>query len=85
MSARANEAFPPTVVDRFMNPITSRSMIVSGDYFKVALQAFTYDASGKKGVSLGLLAVQHMRKGEPLGTTNRAEDFFTAQPEEESL
>lgn len=66
----------PSVVDQSVNPIMDKGSIVSGDYFRVSMNFFGYENSGKKGVSAGLNNVQFIRKGEPLGNVTRPEDDF---------
>lgn len=74
MNVKSNQK--PGVVDANLNPIIDSSEFVSGDYCRVSLNAYAYDAKGNKGVSFGLGNVQVMEKGEPLGSSVRAEDEF---------
>lgn len=76
MSVSSKQA--PQIVDQRVQPIVDRGLFVSGDYFRVSINAYAYDVSGKKGVSFGLNNVQFLRKGQPLGNVSRAEDDFTA-------
>jgi len=50
---------------------------VSGDYCRVSLNAYAYDAPGNKGVAFGLNNVMITRRGEPMGGSARpaADDF----------
>jgi hypothetical protein len=41
--------------------------VVSGDYVKLSVNAYAYDAVGNKGVAFGLNNVLLVAKGEPLG------------------
>jgi len=68
----------PGVVDQNVEPIIDASEFVSGDYCRVSVKPYAYDAKGNKGVSFGLGNVQFVRKGEPLGSDVRAEDEFEA-------
>lgn len=66
----------PQVVDERVVAITNPRDLGSGDYARVVLDAFGYEAKGNRGVSFGLIAVQRVRKGTPLGSRVRAEDVF---------
>lgn len=68
----------PGVVDQSVQAILDRGAIVSGDYFRVSINAYGYDTGGKRGVSFGLNNVQFLRKGEPLGSVARPQDDFSA-------
>lgn len=77
MNVSANEAYPPHIVDRQVNPILDQSEVYSGCYARVSINAFPFSAQGNKGVSFGLNNVQKLRDGEPLGgVAARAEDDF---------
>jgi hypothetical protein len=67
----------PGVVDEAVRPITDPRELGSGDYARVVIDAFGYEAKGNKGVSFGLVAVQRVGKGESLGSRVRAEDVFS--------
>jgi len=68
--------FKPKILDRDSNEIIDPSECGSGDYYKVSLNAYGYDFSGKRGVSFGLGNVLFWERGESLGGTSRAEDDF---------
>lgn len=68
----------PKVIDRNNNEVLDPTEITSGDYFKVSLNFFGYEAKGKKGVSAGLNNVLFWEKGEALGGRSRAEDDFAS-------
>jgi hypothetical protein len=74
INVRSNDA--PQVVDERLAPITDPTGLVSGDFARVSLGSFGYDAKGNRGVSFGLGNVQRVRKGEPLGSRVRAENEF---------
>lgn len=65
----------PVVVDAARNPIIDTSEIYSGCYGRVSFNFYAYNSHGKKGISAGLLAVQKLSDGEPLGTRGSADDF----------
>lgn len=68
-TVRANEGYPPQVVDQQFQPVIDESMIYSGMYAHVAIEPFPYASHGRKGIGLSLIAVQKSADGEPLGAT----------------
>jgi len=58
---------PPKVVDADKDEIMERTDFYSGCYGKAILNAFGYKQSGNAGVSFGLMVVQKLEDGEPLG------------------
>lgn len=76
MVMSVSSKFKPQIIDRQGNEIIDPSEVVSGDYFKVSLNAYGYDFSGKRGVSFGLGNLLFWEKGESLGGTSRATDDF---------
>jgi hypothetical protein len=67
----------PSVIDTHGNELFDPDAVVSGDYIKVSMNAFAYDATANRGVSFGLNNVQLVRKGEPLGANRQsAQDEF---------
>lgn len=78
MVMSVNSKQQPQIVDQRVAPVIDRGLFVSGDYFRVSINAYAYEVSGKRGVSFGLNNVQFLRKGQPLGNVSRAEDDFTA-------
>ena len=73
-----NSKQQPQIVDQRVQAVIDRGLFVSGDYFRVSINGYAYEVSGKRGVSFGLNNVQFLRKGQPLGNVSRAEDDFTA-------
>ena len=67
----------PGAVDAHGHDILGNNDIVSGDYGRVALNAYAYDQAGNKGVSYGLNNIMFMSKGESLGGAkpSAASDF----------
>lgn len=65
----------PVIVDAFRNPVTDPGEVKSGDYGRAAINFFGYNASGKKGISAGLLSIQKLHDGEAFGVTGSADDF----------
>lgn len=68
--------FLPKVIGMDKNEILDPSEVCSGDFFKVSINFYAYDQSGKRGTSAGLNNVLFMEKGESLGGSSRAEDDF---------
>ena len=66
----------PGVVDADLNAVLDPTAVYSGCYARVSINAFPYNAKGKKGVSFGLNNVQLVADGPPLGGRTRAEDDF---------
>lgn len=68
----------PGVIDSQKNTITRESgLFYNGCWARVSYDAFTFDQSGNKGVSLGLGNVQKLADDEAFGTarTTADEDF----------
>lgn len=63
----ASSKQPPQVVDINLNPIINQTEIYSGCYARVNVNFFPYNSAGKRGVGIGLNAVQKLEDGEPLG------------------
>jgi hypothetical protein len=68
----------PGIVNAQLHAVTDDKEFVSGDYCRVSLNAYAYANKVNNGVSLGLVNIQVLRKGEPLGSMSRAEDDFAA-------
>ena len=66
----------PGVVDADLNAVLDPTSVYSGCYARVSINAFPYNAKGKKGVSFGLNNVQLVADGPPLGGRTRPEDDF---------
>ena len=66
----------PKILDREGNEVIDPGSVNSGDYFKVSMGFFGYDASGKRGVSAGLNSLLFWEKGVSLGGGGSAEDDF---------
>lgn len=68
--------FKPKILDRYRNEVIDPSLATSGDYFKVQINFFGYEAKGRKGVSAGLSNVLFWDKGESLGSRIDPESAF---------
>lgn len=68
--------FKPEVLDRQNNEIIDPNGAMSGDYFKVSINFYAFEAKGNRGTSAGLNNVLLWDKGESLGGRGRAADDF---------
>lgn len=66
-TARANQNYPPEVVDQAGNPVINHSDVYSGCYALVNVEFYPYNFQGKKGVGCSLGPVKKMKDGEALG------------------
>ena len=66
--------YQPGIIDRNRQEVIEPRDFQSGDYCKVALNAYGYTVKGRRGISFGLNNVMVLEKGEPLGGASRAED-----------
>lgn len=73
----ASSKQPPQVVDVNLNPIINQSDVYSGCYARVCVNFFPYNSNGKRGVGIGLQAVQKLEDGEPLGGRVSAAEAFS--------
>jgi hypothetical protein len=72
----ANSANKPGVVDADMNAIIDPSEFYSGCYGRASVTLYPYNASGSKGIAVGLNNVQKLEDGDKLGGgTSAAVDF----------
>lgn len=75
MSVSCAEAQPPVVVDAFGNRITDPGEVYSGCYGRASINFYGY-SNKKKGIGAGLLAVQKLHDGDPLGGARGSADDF---------
>ncbi len=67
----------PKVVDEYREAILDAGHIVSGDYGCASMNCYAWDNKNGKGISFGLVNIQFLKKGEPLGNTRSTpEDDF---------
>ena len=59
-----------------MNPIVQKGELYSGCYARVCVSLFPYNSNGKRGIGIGLEAVQKLRDGDPLGGGVSVADAF---------
>lgn len=72
----ASSTNPVPVIDTAQNPIIQASEVYSGCYGRVCVSLFPYSVSGKRGIGIGLEAVQKLRDGDPLGGGVSIADAF---------
>lgn len=77
MNVKTSSDRKPGVVDAKGRDLIDADAIVSGDYGRVSLNAYAYDANGNRGVAFGLNHVMLSRKGDQLGggRSSAASDF----------
>jgi hypothetical protein len=74
---------PPTIVGANPKTIVSDPKeVYSGRWARAIVNGFVYDVAGNKGVSFGLNHIQLLDHDTPLGTSNRPEDLFDDEQEE---
>ncbi|GHU35448.1 hypothetical protein FACS1894105_04200 [Clostridia bacterium] len=76
INANANSDYPPSLVDKKVEPITTHSEIYSGVYAKASINFYAFNANGNKGIAAGLNGIQKIRDGQPLGNVNNPKDDF---------
>ena len=78
INASSNETHPPGIVDERVQPILDQKDFYSGCYARASISVYGYD-NVSKGVGVGLLNVQKIKDGDPLGgVASKAEDDFAA-------
>jgi len=73
VNTRANLDYPPALIDGKRNKVFDGWQ--SGDWGFAKLKAYAYEFEGKKGVGLGLRAIQFTRHDEPFGSSDPTEGF----------
>jgi hypothetical protein len=76
----ASSKNPVSLVDASMNPIVQKGELYSGCYARVCVSLFPYNSNGKRGIGIGLEAVQKLRDGDPLGGGVSVADAFGMAP-----
>lgn len=72
----ASSKSKPGIVDKQVQPIVDPEAVVSGDYAKVSISFYAYNANGNKGVAAGLGNIQFLHKGDPLTSKSSVADDF---------
>lgn len=81
----ANTNNKPAVLDTNRNPISDATRVYPGVIARVSINLFAYDQKGKKGVGVGLRAVQIVRDGDRMGGTDASKDFDDAYSTEKPV
>lgn len=71
----ASSKVKPLLVDEFRNPLADPNEIYSGCYGRALINFYGY-SNKRKGIGCGLLGVQKMHDGDPLGGTVATIDDF---------
>lgn len=71
----ANSIRQPSIVDRSLNPIMSRSEFYSGCYGRASINFYAFNVSSK-GIAAGLNNLQKLEDGEMLAGGSTAEEDF---------
>lgn len=79
----------PVLVYVDKTPITEESELYSGCYGRAIINLYVYDSHGNRGISAGLMGIQKLTDGEPLGGgVVRDEDWddgFEGAPDTDDL
>ena len=71
------------VVDGNNSLIIDTSELYSGIYGRASINFFCFSKNGNRGIAAGLLAMQKLRDGEPLGGRVNAETEFAGLDSED--
>lgn len=85
INAKAGENYPPQIVDNRRRPIKDESKVYSGCYANVFVDLYAYSSNGNQGIGFGLLGIQKVADGEPLGSSFSSDlfDEFDADYEDD--
>lgn len=67
MFLNANSTNKPGLVDKDINPILDREDLYSGCFGRASINFYAYNASGSKGIAVGLNNLQKLEDGDRLG------------------
>lgn len=81
----ANSTTKPGIVDGDRQPILDTAELYSGIYGRASINFYAYNRNGNKGIACGLLNLQKLSDGEPLGSHSRAEDDFADLDDEDDF
>jgi hypothetical protein len=85
MFLNATSKDAPQIVDRKVKPITDPMACGSGDYCNVSVNFYGFQASGNKGVAVGLSNIQLVRNGERLaGRASASSEFSEVEDDEDT-
>lgn len=66
----------PGVVNEQVQDIVDQKEFYPGCWARASVNAYAYDQAGNRGVNFGLVNVQKVKDGDPLGKRTRPEDDF---------
>lgn len=69
----------PEVVNKKLVEIKEEEEVYSGCYGRVSINFYPFNWNDNKGVGCGLINVQKLEDGEPIGTSFSAEEDFGAE------
>lgn len=80
INTKAQEAYPPHIVDRKGNHIYEKTKVYSGCYCLAALSLYPYNQAGNRGIGVGLRGLMFVKDGEPLSGSGKitADSFNTS-------
>lgn len=81
----ANSKTRPLILDYDKQEVMDLSEVYSGCYGKAVINFYAYAAPGNKGIGCGLLGVQKLTDGEPLGGGRITADAFDDDDDDTSF
>ena len=81
----ANSTTKPGVVDADRNPILDSSELYSGIIGRASISFYAFNSNGNRGIACGLINLQKLADGSPLGGHSRAEDDFADDDDDEDF
>lgn len=66
----------PGIVDQNVTEIIDASEFYAGCYARATVSVYAYDQMGNRGVNFGLMNIQKVKDGDPLGSRTKAADDF---------
>lgn len=66
----------PGLVNEMVEDIIDSSEFYAGCFARATVSVYAYDQAGNRGVGFGLMNIQKVKDGDPLGSRTRAQDDF---------
>ncbi len=66
----------PGLVNEQVEDIIDASEFYAGCFARATVSVYAYDQAGNRGVGFGLMNIQKVKDGDPLGSRTRAQDDF---------
>lgn len=76
VNASGTPNHPPRIVDKDKQEILDQSEVYSGCYCQAVINLFSYNASGNRGIGVGLVGLRKLADGEPLTGSVVTDDDF---------